>query len=108
MMTKSHFKGEHDMNPDWNNPHDKYCDGIEAVAETIRERGKDYGSPLANHIEIARFWSVILDQEITPSMVVQCMIAVKLARIKHKENHADSWHDIIGYAGLGQGFIKNE
>jgi len=108
-MTNAPF--EYDINPDWINymeNHDDYCNGIEEVAETIRERGKSYGTPYANHLEIARLWSVILDQEITPLMVVQCMLAVKLARLKQTEGHTDSWEDVIGYGGIGKGIAKVE
>ena len=86
--------------------HDEYCDGIEEVAETIRERGKDYGSPLSNHQDIASLWSLILATDVTPLDVVKCMIAVKLARLHKTEEHDDSWCDLIGYAGIGRTISK--
>ena len=42
----------------------------------------------------------ILQKEITPEQVYQCMIAVKLGRLIHSPNHEDSAIDICGYGAL--------
>lgn len=64
-------------------------------------RQDSYGSPRDNHQRIADIWSAITGYKFTPEMVVMMMIGTKLARLRHKANHEDSWVDIAGYAGLG-------
>ena len=64
------------------------------------DRHKDYGEAYENHNNIARLWSVILQKEITPEQVYQCMIAVKMSRLINSPKHLDSWVDIVGYAAL--------
>ena len=65
------------------------------------DRHTDYGSAYDNHMRIARIWSVVLQQDITPEQVAACMIGVKLARLVNDNTKADSWVDIAGYAALG-------
>jgi hypothetical protein len=63
-------------------------------------RQEAYDDPKRNHQRIAVLWSVILGKEVTYQQVIQCMIAVKLARLIHSPDHLDSWKDIAGYAGV--------
>jgi len=65
------------------------------------ERAADYGDAYENHQRIAKLWSVLLETDVTPEQVYQCMIAVKLARLIVTPAHEDSWLDICGYAALG-------
>jgi len=71
-----------------------------AMAITMGDRRKAYGDAKTNHETIARFWSVILGIEVTYQQVIQCMVAVKLARLNNSPDHADSWIDIAGYAAV--------
>ena len=70
-------------------------------------RAKEYGPARKNHERIAKIWSIILEQEITPEQVVACMVGLKLARLSEDMTKDDSWVDIIGYAALG-GEITND
>jgi hypothetical protein len=75
------------------------------------KRAADYGDAYENHQRIANLWSVILETDVTPEQVYQCMIAVKLARLIVTPAHEDSWLDICGYAALGgeaNGRITND
>ena len=75
------------------------------------KRAADYGEAYENHERIANLWSVILETDVTPEQVYQCMIAVKLARLIVTPAHEDSWLDICGYAALGgegNGRITND
>lgn len=75
---------------------------LSLAAELIsQDRAAIYGDARENHSRIARIWSALLDQDITPEQVYMCMIAVKLARLTHMPDHEDSWVDIAGYAALG-------
>src|SRR5690349_13189443 len=73
-------------------------------AETIinGERQMEYGEPVVNFARIADLWSVILGRKIQAIEVVQCMCAVKMARLVATPDHRDSWRDIIGYAALSE------
>tara|TARA_R110000824_G_scaffold278017_1_gene466193 strand:+ start:129 stop:389 length:261 start_codon:yes stop_codon:yes gene_type:complete len=64
-------------------------------------RAKEYGDAYENHARIAAMWSILLDKEVSVSQVYQCMVAVKLARLRVTPEHEDSWVDICGYGALG-------
>jgi hypothetical protein len=87
---------------------DRYVESIESVADILRERNQNYGTPYANHVNTAQLWSVILNRDIKPEEVVMCMVAVKLSRLIHEPSHDDSWADIIGYGGIGRGIADIE
>ena len=71
---------------------------LERAMTVVTERGEDYDHPAPNHERIAALWSVILERDVTPLEVVNCMIAVKLARLVKTPDHRDSLVDIAGYA----------
>lgn len=84
-------------------------EGILMTAQRLinGKRAADYGDAYENHQRIAQLWSVLLEQDVTPEQVYQCMIAVKLARLIVTPGHEDSWIDICGYAALGgEGNVK--
>lgn len=64
-------------------------------------RAKSYGSAKDNFIRVAKLWSVILGQEITPTQAILCMDAIKTSRLIENPTHADSWVDKAGYNALG-------
>ena len=70
-------------------------------------RAKKYGPPLTNHQRIAAGFSVIFNQEVTPSQVVKALIWLKIARLVN-ENDDDSWIDIAGYAAIGSESADDE
>lgn len=57
-----------------------------------------YGHPRDNLAAIARFWSLILKTEVTPTQVALCMIGLKLGRIVTGTMGKDNLVDIAGYA----------
>ena len=71
---------------------------LDEAKAVIKERGENYDHPLINHQRIAALWSVVLGTQVTPLQVVQCMIAVKLARLIATPDHRDSLTDLCGYA----------
>ena len=64
-------------------------------------RQENYGSPEKNFEEIARYWSIFLDRDISAIDVALMMVLMKLARLQNKPDHDDSWIDIAGYAANG-------
>lgn len=68
------------------------------AAETVKDRGVNYGTPLENFNEIALRWRVILKTPVTAAQVAACMIEVKMARLAQTPSHEDSVVDIAGYA----------
>lgn len=75
---------------------------LDEAKAVIAERGENYDHPLPNHQRIAALWSVVLGTEVTPLQVVQCMIAVKLARLIVTPTHRDSLVDLCGYAACAE------
>lgn len=63
-------------------------------------RQQDYGDARTNHENIAALWSVVLKAPVTYQQVIQCMVAVKLARLVNSPDHEDSYIDIAGYAAV--------
>ena len=78
------------------------------INETLKQRGKTHGNfslnaSLSQHLKtiIRKETTVIMALDQTEALEVIC---AKIARICTGDpNHADSWHDIAGYATL----IKN-
>ena len=70
-------------------------------------RAEKYGPPLTNHERIAAGFSVIFNQEVKPSQVVQALIWLRIARLVNA-NDEDSWIDIAGYAAIGSEIADDE
>ena len=75
------------------------------INETLKQRGKTHGNfslnaSLSQHLKtiIRKETTVIMALDQTEALEVIC---AKIARICTGDpNHADSWHDIAGYATL--------
>ena len=72
----------------------------EAQSIIYGDREKTYGNPAKNLNNIANFWSVYLDVEISAQDVAQMMVLLKLARLINTPNHRDSLVDAVGYLAL--------
>ena len=67
---------------------------------TCGDRDQDYGSPVPNHIDIARGWEVLLGTKITPAQVALCMVWVKACRTKTSPQRRDHYDDMAAYAAI--------
>ncbi len=74
----------------------------EATEIIYGDREKTHGEPGRNLETIASMWAAITGTDITPAMVCQMMIALKLARSINDASHRDHWLDIVGYALLAE------
>ena len=78
------------------------------VQKTLDKRGKNYGSYLDQSCIAENLMSQIEQEKgwkrFPPThRQATRMIAIKLARLLNGDpNHADSWHDIAGYASLAE------
>lgn len=63
-----------------------------------QDRQKTHGKPEDTFALIARYWSLHLDSNVTPTDVAAMMALLKLARAKANPGHEDSWIDLAGYA----------
>ena len=54
---------------------------FEAI-ETVRQREQEYGPAIIKYEELARRWSGVLKQEITPQQVILMMFHLKLLRCR--------------------------
>lgn len=75
---------------------------LETAKEIVNgARQENYGNPESNFKDIAFLWMDYLDHDIAPHDVAIMMILMKIARLKNKRDHVDSWVDIAGYAANG-------
>lgn len=75
---------------------------LEQAARIISgERAETYGSAKESFERIGQLWSAVLGQPVSGTDVARLMILMKVSRLQHHEDHADSWLDIAGYAALG-------
>lgn len=65
------------------------------------DRDRQYGSPENSFNRIAQLWQAYLKYPIDSSDVAMMMVLFKIARLRVKPNHEDSWVDIAGYAACG-------
>jgi len=72
------------------------------AANVVSQRRKTYGEAAPLMATVAKRWSIVLGQPISPAQVVICLIDLKLARLGHDPAHADSILDVAGYAAVLQ------
>lgn len=65
------------------------------------DRQENYGNPESNFEKIALFWKDYLGYGVTAADVACMMVLMKVARLRNKIDHQDSWVDIAGYAANG-------
>jgi hypothetical protein len=73
----------------------------EAIDLINGPRAQAYGPPEVNFANIAKGWSVIVGQEVTPEEVALCMAWLKIARVSGSgEAGRDSYTDGAAYMAL--------
>lgn len=82
-------------------PGNKRGELLAAANRAVNGRTEEYGGPENSFETIARLWSIVLGQHVSPEEVAICLMQVKVARLKTNPAHADSWADIAGYAACG-------
>ena len=66
------------------------------------DRQETYGDAAVDFTRTGKLWAAILGlPEVSAEQVALCMTAVKISRLCHTPNHADSWVDACGYMALG-------
>lgn len=91
-------KPEPEPQPDW----------LKSAHDIVHgDRERTYGDPGKNLRLIAQYWSTHTGITITETDVCIMMMLLKIARLKNKPEHDDSWIDIAGYTAL-KNRIKNE
>lgn len=76
-------------------------DGMDVLVKASKvclDRGWHYGDPFIKYNKVAKIWSQILGEEVTPQQVVLMMMAIKIVRLSNDPGHEDSVVDIAGYA----------
>jgi hypothetical protein len=85
----------------------------EAATLITGQRQKDYGTPEENFQRIADHWTTHLkkilkeDAEITPRLVAEMMILLKIARTANSPTQ-DSYVDAAGYSGIAAELADQE
>lgn len=74
---------------------------LEAARQATVDREGAYSDPTQMLDHIAEMWSAYLGHSIEACDVSCMMVMLKIARIKAKPDHEDSWVDISGYAAIG-------
>lgn len=88
------------------------CKILEEAKSIIMERREEkYGSPHYNFKNIAAFWSIYIDKELTSKDVAIMMALLKISRIKTgtKIDYIDdNFIDLAGYSALAAELQKDE
>lgn len=71
-----------------------------AARLTGKDRKETYGDLYLLHWRIAAIWTAILEIEVQPEQVAQCMAGLKLARLAGNPTHEDSGIDGAAYFGI--------
>ncbi len=74
-------------------------DKAESIVNGDRE--DDYGTPEDSFSNIAAYWSIYLEAQLTPVDVAAMMILLKVSRNQTGKSKADNWIDLAGYAACG-------
>jgi len=79
---------------------------LNAAKMAVSDRPNQYGSPEDNFDRIAALWNAYLQgytgyTPLTAPDIAAMMALLKIARILHDPQHADSWIDLAGYAACG-------
>ncbi len=72
----------------------------EDAANTIRERGLDYGDPRINLLRIFKLSRILGVQLREPSELAIIFLATKLSRIMESPGRTDSYLDLICYGSI--------
>ncbi len=72
---------------------------LNEAADTIGDRGLEYGHPAVNIKRISELWSSYFGREIDPLDVCICMALVKISRLVETPKR-DSFVDLVSYAAL--------
>ena len=70
-------------------------------------RHEQYGDYKDQHATAAALWSAYLQTPITPTMVMTCMMLLKISRMVHGAGSQDTAVDLAGYAGLIGGLVDD-
>jgi len=82
---------------------------LETAAALVHgDRQNDYGTPQENFARIAALWEPIFDRAVTPGEVALALTQLKIARLIHTPDHADSWVDAAGYIAIGAELATQE
>ena len=73
---------------------------LQQALMVFEHRRANYGLAKHHFRDVAKRWSQLLGQEVTPQQVIACMIELKLARLRENPAHLDSIIDIAGYAAV--------
>lgn len=68
------------------------------LEEILGKRGDNYGTPEENFQRISNLWSDWLGITVDSKDVGVMLILLKIARLRNKPDHFDSFLDIAGYA----------
>ena len=84
-------------------------EALETAAALVHgDRQSDYGTPQQNFARIAALWEPIFDRAVTPGEVALALTQLKIARLIHTPDHADSWVDAAGYIAIGAELATQE
>lgn len=73
----------------------------EAKRLVCGDRNAQYGDPTQDFDRVAAMWTALFGRTFTNHEVAMAMACLKLSRLTHSPDKADSWADLAGYAACG-------
>lgn len=78
----------------------KVSDALRQCADVFEQRAKEYGDIKPSFTRASTLASTLCGKPIYPDDVVRVLMAVKLSRLAHQPDHADSLIDLSVYAQI--------
>lgn len=85
-----------------------YREVLRHCAQTLSDRGRQYGDSDECFTRISQIASAILDKPITPYDVAMILAAVKLGRMHGNRSYPDNYIDLANYSAFGAHFAERE
>jgi hypothetical protein len=85
-----------------------HSDVLKSAQSIVNQRGNEYGDLSSSFVRASTIASAISGKPISSYDIAIVMMAVKMSRIGHNKNKADSWVDLVNYTTFAAQFADEE
>jgi len=85
-----------------------HSDVLKSAQSIVNQRGNEYGDLSSSFVRASTIATAIAGKPISSYDIAIVMMAVKMSRIGHNKNKADSWVDLVNYTTFAAQFADEE